>query len=155
MYIANRLMTKIIVALALLVSAPALMALEKVSLPFWEIVSCSSEDVGIEGSVRFQWHYVEGADRATWVYQAFWKGRGAGLDSGAEYKLMGKWMEVIQENPPFIFLWNDHFQLIGNGTAPNYKFSGKIKVVVNANGDVVIETDSFEWPCDTIDGGVG
>ena len=92
MYIANRLMTKIIVALALLVSAPALMALEKETFQFWETLACPSEDVEINGSVRFQWHYIEGADRATWVFQAFWKGRGAGLDSGAEYKLMGKWM---------------------------------------------------------------
>ena len=147
MYVANRLMTKIIVALALLVSAPALMALDKETLAFEEIVPCPSEDVWIEGTVRFQSHLVEGADRTTWVFQAFWNGRGLGLDSGAEYKLMGKWMEVVQENPPYIFLWNDHFQLIGNGTAPNYKFSNKIKIVVDANGDVVIDTGSFDWPC--------
>jgi hypothetical protein len=152
---ANQVMAKIMLATSLLVLTPALMALEKVTLPFWEIVACSSEDVEIEGSVRFQTHYVEGADHATWVFQAFWSGRGLGLESGASYKLMGKWMEVVQENPPFIFLWNDHFQLIGKGSAANYSFSNKVKFVVNANGDVVVDTDSFEWPCETIDASTG
>ena len=155
MHVVNTLMTRIIVALALLVSTPALMALEKETLPFWEIVACASEDVEIEGTVRFQTHFIEGADHATWVFQAFWTGRGWGLTTGAGYKLKGKWMEVIQENPPFIFLWNDHFQLIGNGTAPNYKFSNKVKFLVNADGDVVIDTENFDWPCETIEGEIG
>ena len=64
-------------------------------------------------------------------------------------------MEVLQDNPPFIFIWNDHFQLIGNGTAPNYKFSNKVKFVVNANGDVAIDTENFDFPCETIDGEIG
>ena len=151
----NQLMVKMIVALALLASTPALMALDQQTLPFWEIVSCASEDVEIEGTVKFQTHFIEGAGHATWVFQAFWTGRGWGLESGAGYKLRGKWMEVVQENPPFIFLWNDHFQLIGKGTAPNYKFSNKIKFVVNANGDVVIDTDDYYWPCETIDAEIG
>jgi len=155
MHVTNRLAPRIFVAIALLISTPALLALEKETMPFWEIVACSSEDVQIEGTVRFQSHFIEGADRSTWVFQAFWNGRGRGLDSGAKYKLMGKWMEVIQENPPFILLWNDHFQLIGHGTAANYKFSNTIKLVVNANGDVVIGTENFDWPCETTDGAVG
>ena len=81
--------------------------------------------------------------------------RVTGLDSGAEYILVGKWMEVIEEDPPFLFIWNDHFQLIGKGATPDYRFSNKVKVVVDANGNVIIDEDSFEWPCDTVDGGVG
>lgn len=155
MHVTNRMMTRFILALALLFTAPALIALEKETLPFWEVVSCPSEDVEIEGSVRFQTHFVEGADHATWVFQAFWKGRGWGLDSDAEYLLSGKWMEVVQENPPFIFIWNDHFQLIGKGDAPNYRFFQKIKIVVNANGELIVDSHNYEWPCETIDAEIG
>jgi hypothetical protein len=78
-----------------------------------------------------------------------------GLDSEAEYSLRGKWMEVVQENPPFIFLWNDHFQLNGKGSAPNYRFNNKVKIVVNANGDVIIDQGSIDEPCEYVDGGIG
>ena len=60
-------------------------------------------------------------------------------------------MEVIEENPPFVFLWNDHFQLIGNGAAPNYSFSSKIRLIVNAEGEVTVDFAEAEWPCPTID----
>ncbi len=155
MHVANRLMTRFTVALALLVSAPALMALDKETLPFWEIVSCPGEEVAIEGSVRFQTHFIEGSGHTTWIFQAFWTGHGMGLDSEAEYSLRGKWMEVVQENPPFIFLWNDHFQLNGKGPAPNYRFNNKVKIVVNANGDVIIDQGSIDEPCEYVDGGIG
>ena len=150
MQITNQLLARFLTALVLSLTAPALMALEKETLPFWEIVSCPSEDIEIEGTVRFQWHFAEGADHTTSVFQAFWTGDAWGMDSGANYMLKGKWMEVIQENPPFIFLWNDHFQLIGQGSAPNYDFHNKVKFLVNANGDVIIDVDDLEWPCPTI-----
>lgn len=146
----TQLLASLFTALMLLLTAPALMALEKETFPFWEIVACPSEDIYIEGTVRFQSHFVEGADHSTWVFQAFWTGDGWGMDSGEEYMLKGKWMEVIQENPPFLFLWNDHFQLIGKGSAPNYNFYQKVKLLVNANGDVIIDLDDVEWPCPTI-----
>lgn len=146
----TQLLARIFTALMLLLTAPALMALETDTFLFWEIVSCPSEDIYIEGTVRFQSHFVEGADHSTSVFQAFWTGDGFGIDSGAEYMLKGKWMEVIQENPPFLFLWNDHFQLIGKGSAPNYSFYQKVKLLVNANGDVIIDLDDLEWPCPTI-----
>lgn len=151
----NQLLAKVFAALVLLVSAPALMAMEKVTLPFWEIVSCPSEDIEIEGTVRFQTQQVEGADHTTWVFQAFWSGGAVGLASGAKYRLTGKWMEVIHENPPFIFRWNDHFRLIGQGTAPNFGFYNKVKIVVNANGDVIIDLQDVEWPCLTIAAEIG
>lgn len=153
MYVSKQILTRTIMALALLASAPALMALEKQTIPFWEIVSCPNEEVYIEGSYRVQAHFVEGADHSTSVFQVFWKGSGFGLESDSEYLLRGKWMEVIQENPPFIFLWNDHFQLIGKGTAPNYRFYSKVKFVVNANGEVIIDLISDETPCEYVDGG--
>lgn len=153
MYVSKQILARTIMALALFASAPALMALEKQTIPFWEIVSCPNEEVYIEGSYRVQAHFVEGADHSTSVFQVFWKGSGFGLESDSEYSLRGKWMEVIQENPPFIFLWNDHFQLIGKGTAPNYRFYFKVKFVVNANGEVIIDLISDETPCEYVDGG--
>ena len=153
MHITNKFIARIIVALALLASAPALMALGQQTTPFWEIVSCPDENVYLEGSARAQWHLVEGADHSTWVLQVFWKGSGVGEESGSEYLLRGKWMEVIQESPPYIFLWNDHFQLIGKGTAPNYRFYFKVKFVVNANGEVIIDLENEETPCEYVDGG--
>lgn len=155
MQIAKHVWTRLLVILMLVLSAPSLMALDQERLDFWELVACPNEDVELLGSVRFQAQAIEGADHTTWIFQAFWRGVGTGLDSGAAYILSGKWMEVVQENPPFIFIWNDHFQLIGKGKAPNYRFSNKIKVVVNANGEVIIDEDSFEWPCDTVDAEIG
>lgn len=133
--------------------APALMALEQETLPFWEVVSCESEDIHIEGTVRFQEHLVEGENHTTYVFQAFWKGMGYGLDSRATYRLRGKWMTLEQTEPPYILIWNDHFQLIGKGKAQNYRFFVKMKFMVNANGETVIDFYDDEWPCETIDGG--
>lgn len=67
------------------------------------------------------------------------RGYAIGLSSGSEYLLRGRWMEVIQENPPYKFLWNDHFQLIGKRKAENYETHYKIRFVVNATGEMVIE----------------
>ena len=155
MRIAKHVWTRLLVTLTLVVFTPVLMALDQERLEFWETVACPNEDVDLVGSVRFQAQAVEGADHTTWIFQAFWRGTGTGLDSGADYLLVGKWMEVIEEDPPFLFIWNDHFQLIGKGTTPDYRFSNKVKVVVDANGNIIIDEDSFEWPCDTVDGGVG
>ena len=148
------LVTKLLLALALLAVAPMLLALEQFTLPFAEIVICpggdgDSEEIYIEGTYRVQLQYVEGGDHTTSLYQIFWRGHGYGMESGSEYKLRGKWMEVIQENPPYIFLWNDHFQLIGKGRAENFKLYFKIRSVVNANGELTVDfLDAVQ--CDTI-----
>jgi len=92
------------------------------------------------------------------VFFGFWTGEALGLDSGDEFLLRGKWMEVIQNVPedmPYLFLWNDHFQLIGKGSAPNDDFYNKVKILVNANGEVVIDLDDWKTPCPTIEGEVG
>ena len=141
------LITKLLLTLALLTIAPMVTALDQETFYFEEIVACPSEDIFIAGTVRFQTQYVEGADHTTWVFQAFWRGDAYGLTSGAEYLLRGKWMEVVQENPPFIFLWNDHFQLIGKGKAENYELHWKMRLVVNANGEVVVDWEDVVWPC--------
>ena len=142
------LVTKLLLALALLAVAPTLLALEQFTLPFEETVICPSGDgyseaIYIEGTYRVQLQYVEGGDHATSLFQVFWRGDGYGLESGAEYKLRGKWMEVIQENSPFIFLWNDHFQLIGKGRAENFNIYYKIRIVVNANGEQTVDFEDF------------
>ena len=95
------LVTKLLLALALLAVAPTLLALEQFTLPFEEIVICpsgdgDSEEIYIEGTYRVQLQYVEGGDQTTSLFQVFWRGDGYGLESGAEYKLRGKWMEVVQ-----------------------------------------------------------
>jgi hypothetical protein len=155
MQMSNRFFLTLFTTLAMMACAPALMAMEKQTLPFWEIVSCDSEDIEIEGTVRFQEHLVEGENHTTYVVQAFWKGMGLGLDSGAKYRLRGKWMTLEQEDPPYIMIWNDHFQLIGKGAAPNYRFYAKLKFIVNAKGETIIDLYDEEWPCETIDGSVG
>ena len=149
MNIPNLLVTKLLLALALLTVAPMLLALEQFTLPFEETVICPSGDghseaIYFEGTYRVQLQYVEGGDHTTSLFKVFWRGDGYGLESGSEYKLRGKWMEVVQgieENSPFIFLWNDHFQLIGKGRAENFNTYYKIRMVVNANGEL---TANFE-----------
>ena len=145
-----RLSTKLLLTLALLAVSPLMLALEQFTLPFEETVICPSgdgysEEIYIEGTYRVQLQYVEGGDHTTSLFQVFWRAGGYGMTSGAEYKLRGKWMEIIQENPPYIFLWNDHFQLIGKGKAENFSLYYKIRMVINANGELTVNfEDSFE-----------
>ena len=125
---------------------------------FWEIVSCPtadgySEEIYLEGSYRILAQSVEGNGHATSTFQIFWEADGWGTTSGSKYILNGKWMEVIQENPPYIFLWNDHFRLIGKGKAENFETHFKVQMVYNANGELVVEyVDATS--CETIDGEV-
>jgi len=126
------------------------LAMEKEVLNFWEVVDCPSEPIEMEGSVRFQFQNIGNAD--SWVFQAYWTGDAWGQSSGDRYRIQGKWMEVVKGNSPepFLFIWNDHFELIGNGTAPNYRFYNKVWIHVDANGIPRIEFEDGEWPCDTI-----
>ena len=137
--------------IALLVSlflSPVALAMDKEYYGFWEIAACPSEDIEMLGSVRFQ---TQPTGDTGYVFQAFWTGDAWGLDSGDEYRIQGKWMEAAKESPPFIFLWNDHFQLIGKGTAPNYDFAYKLRIIVDANGVPRVEFEGVDWPCPTID----
>jgi hypothetical protein len=127
--------------------SPAALAMEKEYYNFWEIAACPSEDIEMLGSVRFQF---QPTGDTGWVFQAFWTGDAWGLDSGDDYMIQGKWMEVVKESPPFIFIWNDHFQLIGKGGAPNYSFANKIRIIVDANGVPRVEFEDNPWPCPTI-----
>jgi hypothetical protein len=142
--ISHLLVAKLLLALALLTAAPMLLALDQFTLPFEETVVCQgdygdSEEIYIEGTYRVLLQYVEGDDHTTSLFQVFWTGNALGLTSGAKYLLRGKWMELIQENPPFIFLWNDHFQLIGKGQAENFNIYFKIRIVENANGETTVD----------------
>jgi len=142
------LVTKLLLALALLTVAPTLLALEQFTFPFEEIVVCPTEDgdseeIYLAGTGRLQAQYIENAHHTTSIFQIFWRMSGYGLTSGAKYTLSGKWMEVIQENPSYIFLWNDHFQLVGKGKAENFKLYYKIRIVVNANGDQTVDFEDF------------
>jgi hypothetical protein len=144
--------------------AVSLLALPAVSMAgaeqfrgtFWETVRCPtddgySEEIYLDGSYRILAQYVEAAGHVTSTYQVFWEADGWG-SGGSEYILHGKWMEVIQEAPPYIFLWNDHFRLVGKGPAGDFRTYFKIRIVTDANGRVVVDyLDAME--CETIDAG--
>ena len=154
MYKNARIAVRIFLVFALLATSSIAIAMEKFTDAFAETVICEngngvSEEIYISGIARTRVQYVENADHSTWVWQVFFHGDGLGLASGAEYILRGKWMEVIQENPPYIFIWNDHFQLTGKGKAENYDTFFKVKFVVNANGDPIIEYVDF-YQCEEI-----
>jgi len=139
-------LTSLFLSLALLSVSPMLLALEQFTDSFEETIICpgadgESEEIYIAGTYRVQLQYVEGADHTTSLFKIFWRGNGYGLSSDAKYILRGKWMEVVQENPPFIFLWNDHFQVIGKGQAENFGIYTKIKIVENANGELIVNYD--------------
>jgi hypothetical protein len=150
-----RSVTKLMLISALLTVSPMLLALEQFTDTFEETVICESgagysEPIYIAGTYRVQMHYVEAGDHVTSLFNVYWRGDGTGLESGAKYLLRGKWMEVIQENPPYIFIWNDHFRLIGKGRAENFDTYFKVKIVINANGEPIIEyVDSTE--CEEIE----
>jgi len=137
----------LIALLLALFLSPAALAMDIEYYGFWEIAACPSENIELLGSVRFQ---TQPTGDTGYVFQAFWTGDAWGLDSGDEYRIQGKWMELAQESPPFIFLWNDHFQLIGKGTAPNYRFAYKLRIIVDANGVPRVEFEGVDWPCPTI-----
>lgn len=149
-----RIAVSIYLVFVLLATSSIAIAMDKFSDTFSETVICEnkngvSEEIYISGTFRSQAQYVENVNHITSVWQVFWHGDGLGLASGAEYVLRGKWMEVIQENPPYIFIWNDHFQLTGKGKAENYDTFFKVKFVVNANGDPIIEYVDF-YQCEEI-----
>jgi hypothetical protein len=140
--------------LALLAASPGLLALDQIPGEFEETVVCEnanglSEPIYIWGTYRIQLQYVEAGDHVTSFFNVYWRADGVGLDSGAEYVMRGKWMEVIQENPPYLFIWNDHFRLIGKGQAENYDTYFKVKILVNANGDPIIDYIDF-YECEEI-----
>lgn len=144
---------KFILISALLNVSPLLMAMEKFSDVFEETLICANENgvgepIYISGTFRSQAQYVENAKHSTWVWQVFWRGDGIGLTTGSEYIVRGKWMEVMQDAPPYIFIWNDHFQLIGKGKAENYDTHFKIKIIVNANGEPIVDYIDF-YECDS------
>lgn len=138
-------MKKLLLGLALLYVSPMLVALDQYpGNSFSETLICETEDgysepIYIEGTYRVQTQYVEAGEHTTSFFNVYWTAKGFGLESDAEYLLRGKWMEVIQENPPYIFIWNDHFRLIGKGRAENFDTYFKVKLVVNANGEPIIE----------------
>lgn len=140
--------------LALLAATPGLLALDQFPGEFEETVICEnangpSEPIYIWGTYRIQAQYVEAGDHVTSFFNVYWRADGVGLDSGAEYNMRGKWMEVVQESPPYLFIWNDHFRLIGKGRAENYDTHFKVKILVNANGDPIIDYIDF-YECENI-----
>jgi hypothetical protein len=142
------ILTNSVVMLVLLIFANASMAIEKETIPLDEYLICPSEVIHIVGDGKLTFQFVQGGDTSTAVFQVVWRGTGYGMTSGNEYRLSGKWMDVTHEViPPIVFVLNDHFQLTGKGDAENYAFSTKIKFIVNANGDVIVDDFTEFWPC--------
>lgn len=133
--------------LAVLAFSPLASAMDKEAYSFWEVMDCPGEQIEMEGSVRFQSQETGKG----WVFQAFWTGQAEGLDSGAEYLIKGKWMEVVNDKRPFVFYWNDHFELVGKAGAPTYRFYSRVRFdTFDGAGDPVPEFISAEWPCATV-----
>ena len=126
--------------------SPAVLAMENEYYNFWEIADSPNEDIAMLGSVRFQ---TQPTGDSGYIFQAFWTGDAWGMDSGADYMIKGKWMEVVKDSPPYILIWNDHFQLIGKGAAPNYSLALKLRIIVDANGVTRVEFEDEQWPCPT------
>jgi hypothetical protein len=145
--------TRTVLLLALMGFSPFVLAMDRQHFGFREVVACSDpeETIEIVGTARLQFQQTGGGKHESWTHQVFWTGTGVGLSTGNEFILQGKWMEVVKETPPYLFIWNDHFQLVGKGTAPNYELHTKVKIVVNAQGDVVIDWSDEVWPCPAVE----
>lgn len=159
----QRLAGKSFLFMALLALATGAMAAgnsnaaQQFKASFWEVTVCPtsdgySEEIYLEGTYRVLAQAVDNGNHMQSTFQVFWEGTGYGLSSGTEYILHGKWMEVVQENPPFIFIWNDHFQLVGKEGADNFRIYWKIRFVQNANGDTVVDFEDV-MQCETLDFG--
>ena len=134
----------------MLVAFPVIVMAEvtKESDTFDIIINCGDEDIHIVGTVDFQITSVEGGDTYTFMWKAWSRGEGYGLTSGDSYILREKWMDFVQEvEPPFVFVLNDHGRLIGRGVAPNYFYRSQIRFVVNATGEVVLDTGNYASNC--------
>lgn len=138
--------------LLLLSLSPAALAMDKEFYSWWEVMECPTGLIWLEGGVRIQAHETG----MGWTYQAFWEGDGWGLDSDSEYLIQGKWMEVVQGERPFVFYWNDHFQVVGKGGAPTYRLYSRIRFnEFDEDGNPIPEFISADWPCATIAFGIG
>jgi hypothetical protein len=146
-------------AVCSIISATAIAGATQARGTFWEEIACPSSDGGysepiyLEGSYRLLTQYVEAGDHVTSTYQIFWEGTGYGVSSGTEYLLHGKWMEVIQDDPPYVLIWNDYFELVGKGRAENFKIWWKARVVETPDGETIM--DYFDaLQCETLDFGI-
>ena len=77
------------------------------------------------------------------------KGTGIGQSTGSTYQWNDRLFDITNIAPAgaFTVILNDHTRLIGQGTTPNLDVRVKIKVTVNANGDVTVEMFDFEAIC--------
>ena len=141
------LFAQVCLAATLLAFTSSSSALEQFSFPFDVTVDCPTELVYLEGTGRFKTQYIENANGATTIFHAFWHARGMGLTTGAEYKLNGKWMEVIQERAPYVYRGFEHFQLVGIGAAEDFKLYWRYRFVVDPNGNIILDKLNWDWAC--------
>jgi len=155
----QKIVVKLLLAVSLLaVSAASMAGAQQAKGTFWEEIQCPTADgysevIYLEGTYRMLMQNVAAGDHTTDIFQVFWEAAGYGMDSEARYLLHGKWMEVIQQNPPYVLIWNDTFKLVGKGKADDFRITWKARVVFNANGDLIM--DYFEaLQCETLDAGL-
>jgi hypothetical protein len=139
-----------------LMSAASMAGAGQAKGTFWEEIVCQSADGGcseiiyLDGTYRLLTQYVDSGQHVASAFQIFWEGRGYGMTSGAEYILHGKWMEVIQDKPPYVLIWNDYFELVGKGRAENFKIYWRARVIETADGRSIM--DYFDaLQCETLD----
>jgi len=128
-------------------ASPVSMALDQWTETFEDILVCEnengvSEEIYLSGTLRFKIQEIENEANSHSVFHMFVQGEGEGLTSGSEYHFRGKVMEMLHLNESVIYINNDWLPLIGKGQAENYMYMYKIRWVMNANGEVVV--DYFE-----------
>ncbi len=77
------------------------------------------------------------------------KGTGVGQTTGATYEWNDRLFDLTNIAPggAQTFILNDNTRLIGHGQAVNQQFHIQIKVTINANGDVTVDTVDIDASC--------
>jgi len=129
---------------ALMLASPVLVALDQFTEPFEVIFVCEnenglSEEIYLSGTLRFKIQEIANDNHSTLVAHMFVHGEGEGLTTGSEYHFRGKVMELLQIGSSVVYINNDWMPLIGKGQAENYMYKYKVRWVMNANGEVVVD----------------
>jgi hypothetical protein len=109
-----------------------------------------TEEVDLSGTFHDSSKFLVGPNgKLLFRFHINAKGTGVGQTTGSTYQWNDRLFDITNVAPggAFTFILNDHTRLIGQGTVPNLDIRAKIKVTVNANGDVTVDVSRFEAIC--------
>ena len=142
-------------ALLSLAAAPAKAAATQIDQPVTGLTAtnnCNGEIVNLtSGYVHFSSNVTTNPDGGFHldVHWNFQNISGVGAMTGANYQVVGSSHESSNTQPgaAFNITFTDYFGVVSQGPLPNEKFQAVFHATVNANGDVTVYMDHFQFTC--------